>query len=210
MNQPDPIPLVVAGKDKVVAFACGKCKTVASSPEQFIGDAAETLELAREAARTHCGPWHCACGAERGQYRTLCDACTRAEYARRDREREAICIAKATPVRLEDYGEDMVYVDGGDYLSAEELQDRIADGEAPELVWGCTEIGLSLDAERVIRDALELGEHHEDAHEGLAVGAEKALQRALNEWRDKYAAKVRTYMVDHSVRVVWEENSDVE
>jgi hypothetical protein len=41
----EPIALTVKGKDEIAAFVCGKCRTVASSPRQYIGE--DAVEVAR-------------------------------------------------------------------------------------------------------------------------------------------------------------------
>lgn len=202
----EPIPLYVFVQKgatsgyKVSAFACGKCKTVAASPLQFIGSEDEQDAAAKAQAARHCGPWFCACGSEMGQFRTKCDACGRADSDRRIAEREAQALAKAKRVDLDDYGGEMLY-DGDQYRSPDEVRDMIEDGDAPEYMWGCSERGFELDASRIIEDALESDEHHEEAAHQLEKGAEKALQETLAEWSAKYAPHVRSYFPNYSVAV---------
>lgn len=202
----EPIALVVAGKTEIAAFVCGKCHTVAASPIQFSGDGAE--DFARRQAREHCGPWFCDCGAERDRYRTKCDACSSAEAASRNEARERQAIAKARRVTLEEYTGEMVYDDRRErYMAPDELVD-LEEDDRPEFVWGCTEQRLTLDAGRIIENAVESDELHEDAAEGLAKGAEEALQAALDTWSKEYASAVRSFFPDYGVVIFLERSSE--
>lgn len=194
----EPIALVVQGKDTIAAFACGKCRYVVNWPSQH------TEEQARNAARLCCGPFSCACGVTVTRRGDACTACSRAAHAKWRAETLAADIAKAKPVRLADYDGEMVYLERDDRaVSTEELEDLIADGEAPPVVWGCTEHRFSIDADDIITSELE--EHHEDARDYLDPGATEALQKALDAWRDEYAYSVRSFFEDRSVRVVIDE-----
>lgn len=199
----EPLALVIQGKEQIAAFACGKCHEVASSPRQFIGTEDVVVEVARESARRHCGPWVCTCGEKMERFHTVCRACSMAATVKRDEERTAASIAKAKRVPLADYDGDMVYVEGGEsYMSPDELSDRIDDDEAPGgLVWGCYCTGFTLDADRIIEGELETGEHHEDAGDWLAKGANEALKRTLDRWTKKYAKAVKTYFPDYSILI---------
>lgn len=197
----DPIELTVRGKDEVIAFACGKCHIVASSPKQYVGD--DAVEQARESARLHCGPWLCACGAGRDRYASKCRACRDVEADTRSAEQTAAALAKAKRVAIDAYDVAMVYDDdASEYLWVDTLRDRIADGDAPSHVFGCTEVRFRLDAEDVITSELESGDHHEGAGEWLEKGATEALQKALDEWAKEYAGSVVSYVPDYSV-VIW-------
>jgi hypothetical protein len=198
----EPLALVVQGKDQIAAFACGKCHYVASSPKQYIGTEEEIVEAARSAARTHCGPWFCACGAECDRYRTQCSKCWTADANKRQADRTAAAIAKAKRVTLAEYDGEMLYLEGRDrYVTPDEIEDMRGDGDLPEYAWGCSVNGFSLDADRIIEGEVESGEHHEDAVEWLQKGATEALQRTLDAWAEKYAKNVRSFFPDYSVLV---------
>jgi len=200
-----PIPLHAyddaSGTYKPVAYACGKCKTVAASPAQYIGEDADAA--ARQSASEHCGPWFCACGKERPtRHDLVCQTCRRAESDKREAERRAGYLAKAKRVPLDEYEGDVFYdEDASEYLTRDEVLDRIAEGEVPGLLFGTTETGFTLDASEIITAEFESGDHHEDASEQLDYGATDALQEALDAWCAEYAAKVITSWPDHSVIV---------
>lgn len=80
-----------------------------------------------------------------------------------------------------------------------------AGANLPEFVWPCASFGLRVDAEDVIRAAVEADEHHEEAEEQIAAGGVEALQRALDAWVAEYAEDVRTWTPDHRAALVFDE-----
>lgn len=199
MTHPEPIALTEQGQDKIVAFACGKCRVVASFSSRYVGD--QAVELARNEARGHCGPWHCECGRERRPLAYFCKECGDEVQRKVYADRMARRVAKARRVALDDYNVGMVCVDD-DVIFKEELFELLNEGEVSGPVWGCYERPLKLDADDIITQALESGEHHEDARDYLEKGAHEALQKALDEWCSKYGRRVSTFFADYGTIVV--------
>ena len=184
-------------------YACGICKTVVASTVTF-GDGPNAADQARLVADDHCVPHRCKeCGAgDIRPYRVSCDNCV----AARDRLVEENRLAKAEKVKLSDYGEEYLYIDGlgrDGYVTLdsleEELLEALGDGhELPRYAWACEPHGLGgLDAGHVIEHLFE------DMHEGAIddVDGLDELQAALDAWRGKQTVVSWMVVFSHAVDI---------
>lgn len=195
----EPIALTKAGTAEVIAYACGKCGTVA-------GSALLHGDQARRWAEECCGPRRCACGAL-FRYRgyIACKPCHDREASERDAKAEAVAVASAKQrVPWAEYSGTFVYSDGlgpsdGYFPNLGELADYLASEElaCPTHVWGCGSYGLHMDAAGTIESALE--DHHEDAGDNIGSDDEKALQALLDAWCS--TAGVLTYRPDYDTLI---------
>jgi predicted nucleic acid-binding Zn-ribbon protein len=168
------LTLVVQGREKPVALACGKCGTVYG-----LGD--------ESGAARCCEPYQCSeCGTETRRYHTICDSCRGAR--RREREREQFEAATVIPFDAR----------AGEMLYDEEHDRWITDFEDAEdsdpptrYAYATTPRRLSMDAGQTIEDAIEGGEHHEGAYDEVSDAETAELQAFLDGWCE------RTGIVSH-------------
>jgi hypothetical protein len=191
-SKPEPIVLVNQATGKVAAFACGKCRKVASSPVQFGGDPDMAVELARDDAREHCGPWFCECGAERRQNFTECEPCLYKRQAEEADAKEQARFDAAEKVSSKNWTGEYVWSDRFEELFSDidELLGRYEDEgeEPPEYVWECEEEVLTLDGEDILHDALER-EGGLFMLEHMAPVVAQDLQAALDGWLKKHPVR---------------------
>jgi hypothetical protein len=129
-------PIVLVDRDepgKILAYACGVCGLVVSSPRRD-GDQAERI------AREHCGPSMCACGREVQRHRTACRECVAEHEAQRDRERfeKAEKLDPDTytgPVWLDGYGAGIIQVCLNALPLAGRLRLKPVEAEKPARVY---------------------------------------------------------------------------
>lgn len=203
----DPIPLTVAGKTEVIAYACGKCHCVAGSVKAH-GPEAERL------ARIHCGPFVCfKCGVNESSasYNT-CEACFRAHRIEVEQEqirkaKKVLAYAWDGPVHTDDCDEDHGWygnVDAliGDYESPydeEEEEDHDHKDGLPRWVWGASLVKPALDADRILEDAFS--DLHEIARENF-TGDSAELQKMMDEWMAKHDAHCVSYESTNIIVVI--------
>lgn len=169
--------------EKVVAYACSKCRFVRRN-------GLEAIEC--------CVPKKCEdCKQElrRKDFYLRCLACA----AKHETEKQRRILDKAKKLDAKEYTGRVLYSEGRDqyYFEGvfEYLEDAENDGVDPEeYLWGCVSYGLHIDADSVIDSATE--EHHEDAyyecdHDGL--------QKLLDEWCAKQG--VETFTPDYTTAV---------
>jgi hypothetical protein len=171
------ITLVVQGKDKPVALACGECGTVHRLTDDV-------------GAERCCKPYTCSkCGVETRRYWMKCDDCIRKE----DDAKEAARRAAATVVEWDD-SIVILYDRQGDRWLQDE--DDAADSEV-EYAYATTPDPLHLDAESIVLNALE--DHHEDAD--VDPHLVRTLQQELDAWCERTG--VVSYTPDFSRVVVF-------
>lgn len=167
MSEP-VIELVQKGGDpgKVVAVACGKCRSVRHT---------------REIAAQCCEPYSCRhCGAETPRYWLICDTCR----AKRDATKEREMFDKAKKVPIAEYDFSHVcrtpYGGDGEYMDVDHAIDEAEAGDLT-YAWACVpQPWPRLDAVHVLEGPLE--EYHEDAIDSLDV---EGLQSQLDDWVEK-------------------------
>lgn len=168
--------LVRAGTDKAIAAACGKCGSV-HSPLIYAAAPDRAMNAARSAAEECCAPRKCEdCEAEVERAWLACKPCR----ARRDTQREAERFAAAEKLSLDEYEGDVLYDPANDqWFYAEEgfgEDDRFEDGYA----YACTYRPLRLDAQEILYQEIENGEHHDEMYISPQLGDE--LQTFLDDW----------------------------
>ena len=166
----DPIPLTIAGKGDIVAYACGKCHNVVATHKDFYN--------AEELARKHCDKPICktpGCGGD-VLYSTMCRKCYDEDKARR----EAVRVKDAKKVDAKDW-KGPVYVEDGDkwYVSVDDLLEDYEEGDEPPYAWGASVVHMGLDASSILESALE--EASEEAQEDSGRLADK-LQPILDKF----------------------------
>lgn len=142
--------------------------------------------------------------------RRECKPCRVDRWARETKardERDRAIYEKAKKVALADYAGQMVYDEEIDeYLSIEEIEQRVAGGEAPDFVWGTTPNRLTFDARDIVESQLENGDHHEDAIDEIPEGAFGELAGALEAWCEEHGPT--SYEVDHTTVVLLDDEPE--
>jgi hypothetical protein len=188
-----PIALVKmdTGSEDVIAYACGKCGTVAAG----IGKGSNMFHDMADAkafAERHCGPWTCEkCGAEHNRsYQPTCNKCFHQGLAEYSAKRERELFEKAEKVPAASY-DGPVYWDGSSYndgffASLDDLLDWCAceDDKPPDYVWPCYIGHPSVDFDAACESALC------DTYEGAELDAEDELREFLKQWNAKQTSEI--------------------
>lgn len=203
----EPIALTRAGRDEVIAYACGVCGIVAGSVMAH-GDAD-----ARKRAVQCCGPSVCnRCGKPvEKRHRIMCRDCEmNAAWMR-----EAAQFAKATVVDAATYTGPVFDDSRDEYASdlgqaIERIEDDAADDEDAEktfYVYACTVThGVpKFDADDLLYEHSERHDLCEGARESCDTAS---LQAALDAWTAEQ--KIESWMVDYSRVIVLDEAAAAE
>lgn len=179
------LDLVVSGSDKIVAYACGKCKYVKKDKAS-----ADKCCLPKEAVIVP----RCACGNQLYHSNVKCYTCK--EFDR---------LSAAVEV---EYDGNMVYypnVPEGDgyFMFPEDLidwwndhqEDNGLDNPLPEFAFCTNPMPFRVDADSMLERALE--EHHEDAYASLVD--KDVLFKFVHEWAEMQP--VISYEVDYKRKV---------
>lgn len=188
----EPIELVTKARDHVVGFVCGKCKSTSMMmfPVSYFGPEEERLNAARRAATEHCGPWFCACGAEKKTYyRDVCETCfDKAQQDKLDADQRT-AFKKAEKVPADKWSGEYVWSDRFETIFGEigELLERYEDEgeEPPAYVWECEREDLTLDAGDILDAAFEQQEAWEGARDHVSPADQEELQALLDGWLAK-------------------------
>ena len=166
-------------------FFCSDCRAVFADKEQ--------------AENCH-GERICSCGNKIEQrYRHLCSDCDRREWKEKERIKEAERFEKAAKVPAAEYKGGMVY--GPDEKYYEEIEDAIdqyLEGQEPEYVWACKDIGvIKATTESLYENMLENMWEDADVHDlnGLdelesAVVAFNEANKNISVWQPDYTTAV--------------------
>lgn len=181
-TEPAYLTLVIRGEDRPVALACKTCGTVHPLGQE-------------ERAAQCCQPYHCEhCGVETRRYYTICDDCRR----KLEREKEEARFRAATVVPWDEAAGAMLFDEEHDRWIGEEWE--VLEGDPPtRYAYATAPRALSLDANGIIEDALESGEHHEGAGDDISDAERADLQAFLDDWCRRTG--VVSHFPDHS-RVV--------
>lgn len=181
---PDPLEVVIRGRDAPVAYACPKCGILQLLAKN---DSAEEVERKRNEAAAHCMKV-CVCGNTLDyHYYLRCKECR--DKAEREKERKKF--EKAEKLALEQYSDDPVYWEGhegglgdGYFSSVDEVLDYCEqEGRAvPEYVWACASRDFTLDGDSIIERELEKQEMYDDAGDDIGDEARTRLQAYLDVW----------------------------
>jgi hypothetical protein len=190
--------LVRAGTDDPIAAACGKCGLV-HSPKIYFAPPDRAMAAARQAADDCCTPRKCEdCGKEtEGRGWLVCGRCRTERVQLQEQAR----FDAATVVPWDDAAGAMLW---------DEENDRwISDGDAPEddepptrYAYATTPLALHINADNIIADALENGEHHDDAGDEIVPAERAELQSFLDGWCERTG--VVSHFPDYSRVVVFE------
>lgn len=171
---------------KCWVWVCGKC-----------GNAARTEQEAIDC----CKPWLCACGKPAKYYGGICEDCS--NQARRKQEQDTH--DKAKKVKWKDYDGTWLFCerDGEYYQDLDSLLDAFNGENLPTWAYATYAQKFSMDAEDIVRSAIENSEWFEDAIEWLLdlTVLQKELDTVSNQIPD-------VYLVDESIVVEFEEEAE--
>jgi hypothetical protein len=187
----NPKELFHADGHSAGVFFCGQCRAVHGQ-----------LELAEQC----CSPYRCEqCGVETKRYWMICDAC---RSAKQERSEQMVWENSTKVPEAEWNGPVWDEFNDSFHDSIEEFVDEWQCDHGPEdtrpRVYACFERKMSLDAERLVENALE--DMHEDAYDELAPGWCAELQQALDAWVEKHSPV--TWVPDRKRAIVWEPRED--
>jgi hypothetical protein len=181
---PEPLEVVIKGREDPVAYACSRCGILRLLNES---DTAEERAAKREEAAEHCMKV-CVCGGTLDYcYRLRCKNCRDKADAEKERKR----FDKAEKLSLEEYADDPVFWEGhtggygeGYFSGVDELLDYCeTEGvDVPAYVWACKSKALSLDGDSILESALDGQEMYEDAGDDIPQDARDRLQAYLDVW----------------------------
>lgn len=177
--------LVVEGRDgDVVALACGMCGTV-------------YLPRDTERADQCCAPYNCSdCGTETKRYWLKCDDCRAKAAAQKERER----FDAAVKIPASKYDGEQVYDPHRDAYEVD-ASDAFEDAEPPApYVYATTYRALHIDAEGVVENAAEGGEHHDELADSIPQHMMDELQAFLDGWCKRTGEG--SYFPDYSRAIV--------
>jgi hypothetical protein len=176
------LTLVIQGEDRPVALACAKCGRVYSLGQE--GMAAQC-----------CEPYHCStCGVETERYWTKCNRCRGEEERAKERAR----FEAATVVPWDEAAGAMLYDEEHDrWISG--IEDAEDEDPPTRYAYATKPRPLSIDADDIIDNALENGEHYEDAGMDISEAERAELRTFLTDWCRRTG--IVSHFPDHS-RVV--------
>lgn len=150
----------------VELYACGACGRL-HSPSIYFSGGPTALEAAMHAAEQCCEPVKCDCGKICEQkYRTACNSC----IAVREKEKEAVKLAKAKRYTAADAPTDEPWAYGDNEHFAHNLSDLLSDlsctnmteDDFPLIAWMCEKVTPQIDVDRFREDFEENLELHTD------------------------------------------------
>ena len=180
--------------DRAELWACGACHQIATE---------------REIAVACCRCLHCGFSCQGSSLHRAHKAChDKAELAAAQVEalelslKTARQFVAATAVDMADYtGAVFDGIDEEDRWFAS-VDDLRKSARGIKFAWGAIPHPLQLDANDILNNAAEAGEHCEDILEQLADGAREALEKNVADWNEIYASTAASYEVDPSTLVV--------
>lgn len=199
---PEPLEVVIKGREEPVAYACSRCGILRLLNES---DTAEERAAKREEAAEHCMKV-CVCGGQLDYcYRLRCKDCR----AKAEVEKEHKRFDKAEKLALEEYPDEPVFWEGhtggmgdGYFSGIDEVMDLCEEEglEVPEYVWACKSKEFKLDADRILESAVENQEMYEDAGDDIPDDARGRLQAYLDVWAKEIG--LRSWSPDHTRAVL--------
>lgn len=181
------VPLYHADGKHSGVFYCSECRAVFNSEDQ--------------AASCH-GMRECQCGNKiERRYSPVCDACQRLEWKRKSAEEERNRFDAAKKISAAEYMGGMVYSCNRYYADVDEAIDQYLEGQEPEYVWACKDVGIPMATSENIVDNL-LDNMWEDADpsdlNGLdeldeAIKAFNEANRAIHVWEPDYSTAILTH-----------------
>jgi hypothetical protein len=167
-------------------FFCSECRCV--------------YKTDTEASNCH-GEKLCACGkvVERRFY-AKCNACEDRDWRSKRAAEELDRFEKAKKIPASEYTGDMIY-DGDYYPEIEDALDRYLEGQEPEYVWACKDVGVpKASAESIYEHLLENMWDEADVNDLCGVDELEAAVVAFNEANKA----VHVYQPDYSTAILVE------
>lgn len=166
-------------------FYCSECRCVYAAKEQ--------------AENCH-GDRLCSCGKKIDQrYRSLCNDCDQRDWKEKERIKEAERFEKAQKISDTEYKGGMVYgPDDRYYEEVEDAIDQYLEGQKPEYVWACKDVGvIKATTESLYENMLENMWEDADVHDLNGVDELEAAVEVFNEanknisvWEPDYTTAV--------------------
>lgn len=166
-------------------FYCSECRCV--------------FKTEAEAANCH-GERLCACGKriERRFY-AQCDDCQSKDWREKSAAEEFARYNKAAKITASEYKGDMVYDSDRFYESIEEAIDAYDEGEEPEYVWACKDVGVPrASSDGIVEQLLE--NMWEDADSGDINGLEE-LDAAIAAFNEANRS-IHVYQPDYKTAII--------
>jgi hypothetical protein len=166
-------------------FYCSECRCVAKTETE---------------ARNCCGQMLCECGKkiERKFYRE-CNDCQWERQKKESAAKEAERFEKAKKITEAEYAGDKVFVGDDYYDSVEDAVDGYLEGQEPEYVWACKDIGVpKATSEGIVEHLLE--SMWDDADHNDLNGLEE-LDAAIEKFNEANKS-VSVYTPDYSTAIL--------
>lgn len=165
-------------------FYCSECRSV--------------YKTEAEACKCH-GERLCECGEKIEQhYRSKCNACDSKEWHQKSAAAEFARYEKATKITYAEYKGSMIYDADKYYEDLESALDGYDDGQEPEYVWACKNIGVTkATTESLYENMLENMGEDADVYDLNGVDELEAAVTAFNEanksisvWEPDYSTAI--------------------
>lgn len=171
-------------------FYCSECRAVFPNQNQ---------------AQACHGERICECGKKIEQrYRDRCNECDSREWRAKCAEKELERYEKAEKIPWSAYKRGMIYDGDNYYEDLEDVLDKYEEGQEPEYVWACKDIGVrKLHVEDVLENILE--GMWEDADGGDLNGVVE-LDTAIREFNEANES-ISVWEVDYSTAILVEKEA---
>lgn len=149
-------------------FYCSECRAVFPNRDQAQGCHGERI---------------CECGQPiKSRYQQTCDDCWRKDSLAKEAKKEAERFEKATKISAADYKGEMVFLDDEYFNDVADAIDDYEEGQEPEYVWACKDVGVPrATAENIYENLLENMWEDADASDLNGVVELEAAIEAFNE-----------------------------
>lgn len=159
-----------------------------------------------EAKNCH-GERLCGCGEPiTERYRSKCSACQAKDWREEEVEREDDRFEKAKKIPADQYDGEMVYANDKYYESVDDALDGYLEGQEPEYVWACKNVGVQrADLEDITEHIVENMWEDADSSDlnGLdelqtALDAFNEANRSIRVWGPDYSTAILTHVRSES------------
>lgn len=166
-------------------FYCSECRVVFKTKE--------------EAGNCH-GERHCECGKLiDDKFRSSCPECTSKVWAERETAKEMERFENAHKLSASEYEGDMVYVGEKFYESVEDAIDQYLEGQEPEYVWACRNVGVPIASSDGIVESL-VENMWEDADSSDLNGLDE-LDEAIGKFNEANKS-IRVFHPDYTTAIL--------
>jgi hypothetical protein len=165
------------------AFYCSECRAIFQTEEEAANCHSERL---------------CACGGKLERFYATCASCRDKEWREKEAVKERERFAAAAKITEAEYGEGMVYHADNYYESVEDAIDGYLEGQEPEYVWACKDIGvIGATTESLYENMLDNMWDDADVYDLNGVNELEAAVTAFNEanknisvWEPDYSTAI--------------------